>query len=187
MSDDVVNPFGVDAVALTELVDKQLTFSFTSGYLSLLKRHGQEREDVVQSILEQLIRDKSNYDPERGKVSTFVATVTTHKLHRMARDAMSGKRKAQHLSHAVSINSDTPVELLELFGTTPDHAGQWRAEHVQMALLRQYSAEWVSLFLEYTLCDYTLREMTERHPEYNYNKLQRQFRKMRKTAREVIK
>lgn len=187
MTEDVVNPFGVGANTLSEMVDKQLTFSFTSGYVALLKRHGHDREDVVQSILEQLIRDKADYDPEKGKVATFVATVTAHKLYRMARDAMNGKRKAQHLSYSVSIHSDTPVELLELFGTTPDHAGQWRTEHVQMALLRQYSAEWVSLFLEYTLCDYTLREMTERHPKYNHNKLQRQFRKMRETAREVIK
>lgn len=186
MVEQALDPFGIDANTLTELVDKQLTFSFTSGYIELLKRHGIEREDVVQSILEQLIRDKSDYDSEKGKISTFVATITAHKLHRMAREAMSGKRKAQHLSYAVSIHSDTPVELLELFGTTPDHAGCLRIDHVRTALRTQYSAEWISLFLEYTICGYSFREMTERHPKYNHNKLQRQFRKMRETAKEVM-
>lgn len=183
---EIVDPFGIDVKTLTEIVDKQIRFSFTSGYLNLLKRHGFEREDIIQSVLEQLIHDKDGYDPEKGEVATFVATVTASKLYRMTRDAMNYKRKAQHMSVTVSLHADTPQELIEVFGKSPDHAGQLRSDHVRQTLLETYPAKWVDLFLEYTIGDYSLREMTLRHPDYNYNGLQRKFTEMRKTARQAF-
>lgn len=186
MIDETLEPLGVGVKSLAEMIDKQLTFSFTSGYLALLRRHGFEREDVVQSVLEQLIRDQHGYDPNKGEITTFVATLTARKLHRMARDSQNTKRKVQHHSVSVSIHADTPQELVEVFGKTPDHAGQLRTDHVRQKLLETYSTQWVEMFLEYTVGGYSVREMTLRYPEYSRNKLNRTFSQIRKTARTVF-
>lgn len=177
MTKEVVDPFGIDVKTLTEIVDKQIRFSLTSGYLSLLKRHGFEREDIIQSVLEQLIHDKDNYNPAKAEITTFIAQLTKRKLHRMARDAMSTKRKAQHLSVAVSINADTPQELINVFGVTDDHAGELKVQHIEEILSEAFSKGTVQIYITYIMEGISIEECARRFGS-TYKVLQTKFSRM---------
>lgn len=176
---EVVDPFGIDVKTLTEIIDKQIRFSFTSGYLNLLKRHGFEREDIIQSILEQLIHDKDDYDSDKAEITTFIAQLTKRKLHRMTRDAMSTKRKAQHLSVAVSINADTPQELINVFGATEDHAGELKVHHIEEILSSAFSKSTIQIYITYISEDISIEECAYRFNS-TYKVLQTKFSRMSK-------
>ncbi len=185
MKDEVIDTFGVTAERLTELVEKELKFRGVKNYLHVLKRQGYEFEDVVQTILGQLIVRQDGFDPEKGSLSTYVRINTMRKLQHMIRDANADKRLAQMHTVAVAQQDETESELIHVFGSSPDHAEEIRQEHIERILYEQYPSELVDIFLESTVEGYTIKECVERHP-YNYNKLQRTFMKMRRTLQESL-
>jgi len=103
-----------DKDAFSGLYDRYSQLAFNLAWRILSER--QEAEDVVQEVFLQVWREAASFDLKRGKLSTWIATITRSRAIDKLRS-----RKARRIYDAGNEDSEAGVEQLPELGMARDY------------------------------------------------------------------